>query len=102
MKSSILSEDEVKKIASLAKLPLTPAEVKKFQKQLVKILAYFQKLKKINTDNIVIGRTNDDLSNVVREDVTTQERMFTQEQALMNVKKSYKGYFIIDKIIDKE
>lgn len=102
MKSVIISEEEVKKIAGLARLTLTSREIQKFQKQLVKIIAYFQQLKELATSSIKITRTGGELVNISREDIANEERTFTQNQALMNAKKTYKGYFVVDKVIDKE
>jgi Asp-tRNA(Asn)/Glu-tRNA(Gln) amidotransferase C subunit len=39
--------------------------------------------------------------NVLREDVVEEKRMFTQEEALSNAKKTHQGFFVVDQLIDQ-
>jgi aspartyl-tRNA(Asn)/glutamyl-tRNA(Gln) amidotransferase subunit C len=48
----MISEEEVKHIAKLARLGLTQVEVKKMQKELSSILDYIKKLKKVDVSKI--------------------------------------------------
>ena len=48
----LLSKDEVRKIARLARLNLSDEEIERYQKELSEILDYVKKLDNINTDNI--------------------------------------------------
>lgn len=47
----MFSREEVLKIASLARLELTPDEVERYQKQLGRVLEYVQELKNVPTQN---------------------------------------------------
>lgn len=58
-----LSHDEVRKIARLARLGLSDAEVEKFSKQLSEILSYATILGEVNTEGVepiaqITGLTN--------------------------------------------
>ena len=48
----MISKEEVKHIAKLARMELTQEEIESFQKDLSSILDYFEILKKINTNKI--------------------------------------------------
>jgi len=50
--ASTLGVDDVRKIASLAKLELTPAEVELFARQLTGILDYVNALERVNTAGV--------------------------------------------------
>ncbi|GAI04222.1 unnamed protein product [marine sediment metagenome] len=64
----MITKKQVRHMAELARLRLTSEEVEKYQKQLIGILDYVDKLKKAETKNIqpCTGGTN--LQNVFRED----------------------------------
>lgn len=48
----MISKEEVKHIAKLARLGLTPDEIKKFQKDISSVLDYIEKLKEAETSGI--------------------------------------------------
>jgi aspartyl-tRNA(Asn)/glutamyl-tRNA(Gln) amidotransferase subunit C len=50
--SSTLGADDVRRIAALARLELTPDEVALFTTQLAAILAYVEELGTVNTDGV--------------------------------------------------
>ncbi len=66
--NSKLTEEEVKHVAKLAKLELTPQEVKKFQKQLSEVLNYVEILKKVKTERVEPTSQVTGLENIFRED----------------------------------
>jgi aspartyl-tRNA(Asn)/glutamyl-tRNA(Gln) amidotransferase subunit C len=49
----MLSEDEIKKIANLARLELTPAELSLYTKQLGAIVEYISELAKVDTTGVL-------------------------------------------------
>lgn len=65
----MLTKDEVIKIAKLAKLNLTEAEIEKFQKDLSAILEYAEQLQEVNTDGVEPLYQVTGLEHVVRQDV---------------------------------
>jgi aspartyl-tRNA(Asn)/glutamyl-tRNA(Gln) amidotransferase subunit C len=93
-----ISEDDVRKIAKLARLKLTEAEVKLYQGQLVKILDSMAELSKLDTSQVppttsVLGATN-----VMRED---QAAPFGDSEALLSNAPEREGpYFKVRKVIE--
>lgn len=65
-----LTNDQVKKVAKLANLPLTPNEEELYSEQLSKILDYIDQLNKVNTDGVEPTFNVTELSNVMRKDET--------------------------------
>ncbi|NQU77175.1 Asp-tRNA(Asn)/Glu-tRNA(Gln) amidotransferase subunit GatC [Candidatus Falkowbacteria bacterium] len=65
---------DIKNISKLARLELTPAEEKKFSKELSSILDYFEQLKEIKTDNVEPTAQVTGLENITREDKIDKER----------------------------
>jgi aspartyl-tRNA(Asn)/glutamyl-tRNA(Gln) amidotransferase subunit C len=64
----MISKEEVKHIAKLARLGLTEKEIEKFQKELSSILDYFEKLKEVDVSKIEPTTHSVLLESVTRED----------------------------------
>lgn len=96
MKTSIISEGEVKKIAKLANLKLTPSEVKKLQKQLAETLEYIEILDGLQTSSIKPTSQVSGLTNIDREDNASD--CLSQEEALSQTKSVHNGYFKVKSI----
>lgn len=60
--------DQVRKVANLARLELTPEEEKQFLPQLNSILDYFQQLSELDTDDVPPTTRAIDVSNITRSD----------------------------------
>ncbi len=87
-----LTVEEVKHIGELANLPLSESEVSKFQKQLAETLNFINNLQEVETKNVeptsqVTGKINE-----WREDIVAES--LSQEEALRNAARRYKGYFV--------
>ncbi|MEK7189190.1 MAG: Asp-tRNA(Asn)/Glu-tRNA(Gln) amidotransferase subunit GatC [Patescibacteria group bacterium] len=63
-----ISSEEVKKIASLARLELSEDEVAQYAEQLSAILDYVGQLGEVDTENAAVTSQVTGLSNVMRED----------------------------------
>ncbi len=59
---------DVKRVAQLANLPLTPQELTKFGPQLEKILDYVKQLHQVDTSQVAETSQVTNLKNVSRED----------------------------------
>ncbi len=92
-----IGASEVKHIADLARIDLTPQEVKKFQKQLSDILDYIQDLKKVGTDKVEPTSQVTGLENVFRDDGIKSP--LSQEEALSGSKRIKNGYFVVKKVL---
>lgn len=68
MAKAILSADDVRAIADLARLELSEDDVARYQRQLSDILDYFQKLEELDTSHIDATSSVLPLTNVMRED----------------------------------
>ena len=63
-----ITNQEVKKVANLARLELNEDEIKNHAEQLEKILEYINQLEKINTDNVPSTTRAIEVTNVFRKD----------------------------------
>tara|TARA_B100000424_G_C22769928_1_gene414628 strand:+ start:324 stop:617 length:294 start_codon:yes stop_codon:yes gene_type:complete len=63
-----ISNEEVKKVAALARLELNANQIDNHAKQLEKILEYINQLDKINTDNVTCTTRAIEVINVLRKD----------------------------------
>jgi aspartyl/glutamyl-tRNA(Asn/Gln) amidotransferase C subunit len=64
----MISQEEVKHIAKLARLGLSQKETEKFQKELSAVLDYFEKMKKADVSGVEALSQPFKIENVVRED----------------------------------
>ncbi|MHC4742544.1 MAG: Asp-tRNA(Asn)/Glu-tRNA(Gln) amidotransferase subunit GatC, partial [Planctomycetota bacterium] len=77
-----IDQDQVRKVAKLARLELDEHEVEEFSGQLSSILGYFEKMDELDTDGVEPLAHCLPISNVLREDVA-KESLGT-EAALAN------------------
>ena len=75
-----LSPNQVLHIAKLARLQLTPDEVKKYQQELSSILAFVEQLKQVDTKQVAPTYQVTGLTNRTRPDEVNYT--FTREQML--------------------
>ena len=97
----MVSKDEVKHIAQLARLGISPEEEEKFSHDLSEILDYMKKLQKINLNDVTPTSHSLSSENVFREDevkVTSPDVV----NHLINLSPSQKGRYIKVKPIFKE
>jgi aspartyl-tRNA(Asn)/glutamyl-tRNA(Gln) amidotransferase subunit C len=64
----MIDREQVRKVAHLARLELTPEEEEKFTTQLSDILEYFEQLSELDTDDVQPTARAIDVSNVTRAD----------------------------------
>lgn len=91
-------EIDVKYVAHLARLQLTPAEEQKFTAQLSEILGYVEKLKQLDVANIEPTAHAIPLANVMRPDEVRPS--LPHSDALANAPASANGLFIVPKIVE--
>ena len=82
---------DVEHIAKLARLRLTEEEKLRFQKELGKIIEYFDQLKKLNTDGVPPTTHVVPLENVLREDAV--KPCLSVEEALANAQAAWTDEF---------
>lgn len=98
---SKLTSDEVRKVASLAKLNLTDTEVEKYTSQLSAVIGHFDTLAKVVTEGIDPTSQTTGLKNVTREDKVDPTRTLNVDDALSGAKQKHNNYFVVPAILEK-
>ncbi len=93
----MLSREEVIKIALLARIELSEAEVEKFQKELSTVLDYVDALKQVDTEGVEEVSQVTGLVNVQREDKV--EGTHCREEILSQVPEVKDGYYKVKAIL---
>jgi len=70
----MISKEEVKHIAKLARLGLTETEIGKFQKELSLILDYIEKLKELDVSDVKPTSHSIEMENITRKDEPRPEK----------------------------
>jgi aspartyl-tRNA(Asn)/glutamyl-tRNA(Gln) amidotransferase subunit C len=91
-------EIDVKYVAHLARLALTPEEEQKMGAQLADVLQYVEKLKEVDVSAVEPMAHAFPLINVTRPDEVRPS--ITNEEALQNAPAHANGLFIVPKIVE--
>ncbi|HDN84540.1 MAG TPA: Asp-tRNA(Asn)/Glu-tRNA(Gln) amidotransferase subunit GatC [Candidatus Aerophobetes bacterium] len=97
MEKKIIDIEQVRYIAHLSRLELTPEEEEKFTRQLGDILSYVEKLREVDTTNIPPTSHVLPLKNVFREDKLSFS--LSPDEALSNAPDRKDNLFKVPKII---
>jgi aspartyl-tRNA(Asn)/glutamyl-tRNA(Gln) amidotransferase subunit C len=92
------SDFDVTYVARLARINLTDAESKLFQKQLSDVLKYVEKLHQADVSHVEAAAHALPIHNVFREDAPRD--WFTAEEALGNAPRQANGLFIVPKVVE--
>ncbi len=92
-----LSKEEVKKVANLARLEITPEEESSFATQLSSILDYFEQIGELNTDNVEPMTRAIEVYNITRED--KQVSNLDRENILNSAPEREEDFFRVPKIM---
>jgi len=87
-------------VAQLANLPLTPEEIKKFEKQLSEVLEYVKQLDQVDTKNVEPTSQVTGLEDVFREDVAAPS--LPQEAVLSQAKTQHNNLFQVKGIFEEK
>lgn len=101
-KSSNISTEDVKKIATLANLTLQSGEESLFAKQFSDTIKVVEELNELDTSKLDITYQVNGLTNITRPDEVNSDYSLTQEQALSQAKNTHNGYFVVNRLIDSE
>jgi len=95
----MLSKDEIKNIAVLARISLREDEIEKYQKELSGILEYFSELDKLDTENVqAIGHITG-MQNNFRSDEHFDFGEIGKEDILKNVPETKDGYVKVKSVL---
>jgi len=92
------AEIDVKYVAHLARLYLTPEEEAKFGAQLGQVLGYIEKLKQLDVAHVEPTAHAVPLTNVTRPDAVRPS--ISNEDALKNAPAQAGGLFLVPKIVE--
>jgi aspartyl-tRNA(Asn)/glutamyl-tRNA(Gln) amidotransferase subunit C len=92
------SEIDVKYVAHLARIALTPEEERKIGAQLGNILGYIEKLKELDVSQVEPTAHAVPLTNVTRVDEI--QPSLSTEEALRNAPAQANGLFLVPKIVE--
>ncbi|WP_172187371.1 Asp-tRNA(Asn)/Glu-tRNA(Gln) amidotransferase subunit GatC [Lentilactobacillus kribbianus] len=97
--SEKISAEDVKHVASLAKLSVSDEQLPYFTEQLGQIIGLFETLGEVNTDGVKPTVSVTDQLNVMRDDIADnwQER----DELLANAPETMDGYIKVPTIIDE-
>jgi|TARA_B100000959_G_C14756829_1_gene531599 aspartyl-tRNA(Asn)/glutamyl-tRNA(Gln) amidotransferase subunit C len=93
-----LSNDEVKHIASLAKIGMTEEELKLIGAQLSQILEQFQSLNALDTENVETTAHPTSITTVLRNDEITNEK--ANEDMLDNAPKKEQDFVRVRRVLE--
>lgn len=84
----MLTKDEVKKIAKLARLGISEDEIGKYQKDLSSILDFVDQLKEVDVEGVEPTFQTSGIFNIVRDDealATSREDKLKKKDELLNL-----------------
>ncbi len=93
----MLDQEQVRKVAHLARLALTPAEEEQLSTELSQILAYVEQLNELDTEAISPTTRAIELSNVTRADILVVDS--DRESLLNNAPEREGDFFKVPKIL---
>lgn len=95
-----LSHDDVRKVAALARLKVTDAELESLANDLRAIIGYVEVLNEVDTTGVVPMVHAVELQNAFRPDVPVES--LPRKAALSNSPRTDGEYFLVPPIIDAE
>ena len=93
-----IDPDQIRRIARLARINLTPDELEQFSNQLSDILNYVDQLSELNTEDVEPTTHPLKISNVFRQDQIGQS--LSNEQALANAPRTHGDFFAVPKVLE--
>jgi aspartyl-tRNA(Asn)/glutamyl-tRNA(Gln) amidotransferase subunit C len=102
MTAKKFSATDVSHIAKLANIPVTAAEEEKLAADFNTTIGVVDDLFNVDVNGVDPTSQVTGLENILREDEIDVERQFTQEQALLNAKRTHNGFFVVDQVIEQD
>ena len=96
----MISADEVKKLAGLARVALTDSEIEKFRGDIDAILEYIEMIKKVPLAEGAASSAHLDLQNVMRADENPHESGKYTEDMLSQAPRRKGNYLKVKKILN--
>lgn len=93
-----IDKNTVKKVAGLARLRLTDAEMEKYTGQLNNIMGFIEQLNEVNTDNVVPLPSPVDMALPLRKDAVTDGDC--ADAVLSNAPEAVEGFYVVPKVVE--
>jgi aspartyl-tRNA(Asn)/glutamyl-tRNA(Gln) amidotransferase subunit C len=93
-----ISHQDVSKIAKLARIRVSEAEVEKYSRELSGIFQWIEQLKEVNTDGVEPMAGVGDYTLRFREDKVTDGNI--REDVLANAPEAAYGCFLVPKVVE--
>ncbi|WP_044642008.1 Asp-tRNA(Asn)/Glu-tRNA(Gln) amidotransferase subunit GatC [Risungbinella massiliensis] len=93
-----INQEQVERVAALARLKLTEAEKEQFTEQLNKILQFADKLNELDTENVEPTSHVLPMKNVMREDEVRES--LDREKVLQNAPDQQDGMFRVPAVFE--
>lgn len=93
----MISEDEVSRVANLARLSITPEEAKKMASQLSTVLKHFEQVAKVDTNGVEPLVTPTDIEAFWRED--KMQNWENAEAAMKNAPEAVGNLFKVPPVV---
>ncbi|MCD6148720.1 Asp-tRNA(Asn)/Glu-tRNA(Gln) amidotransferase subunit GatC [bacterium] len=90
----MISKEQTKHIAKLARIELNKKEIEKYQGELSKILDYIEKLKEVNVEGIQPMSHPVEIKNIMREDKKRQEKEGKMGEKLLEMVPDKKNRYL--------
>ena len=95
-----IDQQQVKKVANLARLDLSEPEINKFTDQLNAIFEYVEKMNELDTENVKPLAHCLPISNCFRQDIVKDS--LGTEKTLLNAPQTVDNFFKVPKILDED
>ncbi len=96
----MIDKEQVRKVAHLARLELTPEEEEQFTTQLSSILDYFEQLSELDVSDVPPTMRAIDVSNVTRQD---ELQPYSDRDLILNSAPEQEGdFFKVPKILNSD
>lgn len=97
-----ISQQLVAKVADQAKIQVSSKQAQQLAKDFESTLDVISNLQSVETGQVEPTHQVTGLENILREDKVDTNREFSQAEALANAPRSYRGYFIVDRVIEDQ
>ncbi len=101
-KTKPITKSDIDHLAKLANLPVNDAQAEELTKQVGVTVEYVSHLQSLPTEGVEETSQVTGLENIFREDAIDTMRIFTQEEALANAKRTHNGYFVVDAVLEEK
>jgi len=93
-----LSQDDVKKIAHLARLSISDADIPAYEKDLSNILGLVEQMSAVDTEGVVPLAHPLDMAQRLRDDVVSEDNRREQYQSVAPATEN--GLYLVPKVIE--